>query len=566
MDDCLYLNSSGGSNLLAGHVPIPVVFKDGENLMGTTMSERSFARASGWIRDCILEHAACSRAQSSTPFFPTRVLDVSGHRDFVRLVISGKSQTGSKYLCFSHCWGLSPTIFTTAKLLPKFISGIRISTLPLTFRDATMITRRLGYKYLWIDSFCIIQDSVQDWLQESSVTGRIYKFSDCTISATASANSNGGCFFPRNSLHLQPCRVVGNVLHPEDQDEVMYVYDHRVDYWRQMYQAPLSSRAWCLQERLLSPRVLHYMSDQLFWECSRLDACEAFPQGLDVEYNSFSAKGMFNLKRAFKALEPGVHVSKDDEVLVSYGKTPYTDWQYILETYSNTDLTRPTDKLVAIAGLAQEWALRIQDIYLAGLWKNDIHRQLLWHSTSVQELLRKRSYPYRAPTWSWASLDAAMYNEIVDETLSECTPISNYVKADINPAGPGLMGALLSASITLVGPLKTASLIRDEHGMYHIPAATEGYSDEHTQAGGWYSICNPDVDISHLKKATFLPLVRIFEGSRSVSTVDGLMLTPLPAPAVDSEELYERLGVFKLSGDYACNWSEGAVDQTLTII
>ena len=559
------LISSGNPNYFTDHVPMPVTIRDSEDLMGTTMSEKSFLRASRWIKDCISDHAGCSEAQSSPQFFPTRVIDVSGHPDVVKLVISGKSQTGSKYLTLSHCWGLSPTVFSTAESLPEFTAGIETHTLPLTFRDAIVITRRLGYKYLWIDSLCIIQDSIQDWLQESSVMGRIYKFSECTISATASANSNGGCFFTRNSLQLQPCKITGNALHPENQDEVIYVYDHRIDYWRQMYQAPLSSRAWCLQERLLSPRVLHYMSDQLFWECRELEACEVFPQGFSVDYNSYSAKGTVNFKRVFKALEPGAYVSKNDEGFVMYGKTPYTDWQFILETYSNANLTKPTDKLVAIAGLVQEWAVRSQDTYLAGLWKNDIHRQLLWHSQLLQERLRKRSTPYRAPTWSWASMDAVVYNEIVDESLSDCVPISNFVRAEVEPSGPDPMGALLSASITLSGPLKTTALIRDSDGMYHIPAVSEGYIDEHIVEGGWYSICNPDIDIGQMKEATFLPLIRISVGSRSEPTVNGLMLTPRVPPMTDGEGFYERIGVFELSCDHACQWFDGAVEQTVTI-
>ena len=561
-----FLVKSVLSDLLPGHVPMPVAFNDSEDLMGTTMSENSFLRAIEWIKDCVLNHAECSEAQFSTPFFPTRVLDVSDHHGFVKLVISGKSHLGSKYLSLSHCWGSSPMVFSTLDSLPRFIAGIDTSTLPPTFRDAIIITRRLGYKYLWIDSLCIIQDSVQDWLQESSIMGRIYKFSECTISATASANSNGGCFATRDPLQIQPCRTTGNVLHPENQDEVIYVYDHRTDYWRQLYLAPLSSRGWCLQERLLSPRVLHYMSDQLFWECRQFDACEAFPQGIDVEFNSYSAAGVTNVKRVFKSLELGAHVSKDDEGLIMYGATSYTDWQHILETYSNTNLTKRTDKLIAIAGLAQEWAARTQDTYLAGLWKDDIHRQLLWHSQLLEEPLRKRCIPYRAPTWSWASLDATIYNEVVAESLSDCTCISRFLSADIQPVGLDPMGALTSASITLRGPLKTAALVRDEYGMYHIPAVTAGYSDEHTEQGGWYSICNPDVEISHIKTAfLFLPLIYISAESRSEPTVNGLMLTSSFAEE-GTEICYERLGVFEVSGDYACAWFDGCDERSVIII
>jgi hypothetical protein len=46
--------------------------------------------------------------------------------------------------------------------------------MPATFFDATIITRELGYRYLWIDSLCIVQDFLEDWEAESQNMGNIY--------------------------------------------------------------------------------------------------------------------------------------------------------------------------------------------------------------------------------------------------------------------------------------------------------------------------------------------------------------------------------------------------------
>jgi hypothetical protein len=60
------------------------------------------------------------------------------------------------------------------------------------FRDAIGLTRRLRIHYIWIDSFCIIQDSKADWAQESAMMGDVYKHCWCNISATGFPDGQAG--------------------------------------------------------------------------------------------------------------------------------------------------------------------------------------------------------------------------------------------------------------------------------------------------------------------------------------------------------------------------------------
>jgi hypothetical protein len=85
----------------------------------------------------------------------------------------------AKYAALSHCWGLYPLLTTTTSNIsshssrPPGRSGIPLSSLPRTFRDAILIKRALGLRYLWIDSLCIIQDSDVDWEREWALMGEI---------------------------------------------------------------------------------------------------------------------------------------------------------------------------------------------------------------------------------------------------------------------------------------------------------------------------------------------------------------------------------------------------------
>ncbi|KAK8062786.1 heterokaryon incompatibility protein-domain-containing protein [Apiospora hydei] len=83
---------------------------------------------------------------------------------------------------------------TTTETLSSHLNGIAIADLPQSFQDAVDITRRLGIRYLWIDSLCIIQDCKKDWDSEAQRMAEIYESSHVTIAATDSLNGDGGCY------------------------------------------------------------------------------------------------------------------------------------------------------------------------------------------------------------------------------------------------------------------------------------------------------------------------------------------------------------------------------------
>lgn len=77
-----------------------------------------------------------------------------------------------------------------------------------------MFVHALGIHYLWIDSYCIIQDSPVDWDAEAKQMAAIFENSYLTVPATASANNNAGCFWEANSSQGRPlskcrCRILG---------------------------------------------------------------------------------------------------------------------------------------------------------------------------------------------------------------------------------------------------------------------------------------------------------------------------------------------------------------------
>lgn len=88
---------------------------------------------------------------------------------------------------------------TTMSNLEERKRGIQWSDLSSTFQDAIIITQRLGIDFLWIDSICIIQDSIEDWAREFAKMTKVYLNSAVTIAADGEENENGGCYAPFDS-------------------------------------------------------------------------------------------------------------------------------------------------------------------------------------------------------------------------------------------------------------------------------------------------------------------------------------------------------------------------------
>ena len=265
--------------------------------------------------------------------------------------------------------------------------GIGFTQLPKTFQDAMIMTRYLGINYIWIDSLCIIQDSVEDWEKESALMDQIYSNSSCNIAAAGASDSYQGLFFDRDTCFQRLLKV-------ETGKSVCYVLNQSL-WVSGVEQSRISRRAWVCQERLLSPRNLHFGTDQVFWECNEHSACEFYPSGFPSSILTTKSKRM-NPSVDGPLLREAAILPPDPSL------NAYTVWTSIVYMYTYGRLSRESDKLVAISGLAATLQTCIGGEYLAGLWKKHLAGQLLWCVGATVQSTRPQSYV--APSWSWASV------------------------------------------------------------------------------------------------------------------------------------------------------------------
>ncbi|KAH8683263.1 heterokaryon incompatibility protein-domain-containing protein [Tricladium varicosporioides] len=377
-------------------------------------SDDSIAMASRWLSECTEKHKNCHFPPSTT--LPTRVIEV-GEKGTNPRLHETNSATG-RYAALSHCWGTERILTTTISNLTELKKEIAFESLPKTFQDAIDIARRLNIPYLWIDSLCIIQDSPEDWKREAALMGGIYAHSLVTIAADGAPDGRTGCFVAGESRMSKQVQIQchdhknrtfetyvrphGWRAHPDDSSHTTGPKDDS------QIRSKLSTRGWVLQERLLSPRTLHFTKNEMAWECVTHVCCECqvnpqkstknvFKQLFVKEGSSYNGKGIIELK-----------------------------WYDVVEEFTSRDLTFETDRLPAIAGLAAELQKCVSYNYLAGLWDDFLEMDLLWSTSTwnkaqMKSFICKRIGNHYAPTWSWASVTGLIKYRIRAELHSADT-------------------------------------------------------------------------------------------------------------------------------------------------
>ncbi|KAI9650838.1 hypothetical protein NHQ30_000872 [Ciborinia camelliae] len=371
-----------------------------------------------WIEGCAID-SECSKISKSflPPFLPTRLLDIGSkakNESFIKLIDSktldlSEEVSAFKYICLSYCWGpdsAGQLLKTTVEMVEEYKKQIPIDIkMPLVFRDAILVARELGVRYLWIDALCIIQegDDGQDWAKQSTMMGDIFSYAWLTIAAAATSSCHDSLFPPRYNPSIEvPFK---SSINPDISGNISIILIHKQLYspienpfGEDIYSSTWNTRGWVWQEQSLAQRLLIFGKTMLHFRCH----CRHFSEyGDRHKYIAYSAPF---------------------ETLLLNRRPSTFDWKQIIESYTQRSLTKSHDRLAAISGYVKLMAKRLKDFdesgtYLAGIWLSarvDLDRQLRWVTStpilSYTELLQAHldSDTYIAPTWSWASLNQSV--------------------------------------------------------------------------------------------------------------------------------------------------------------
>jgi hypothetical protein len=610
----------------------------------------SWKLATSWINQCVENHSKCSASRNRN-FFPTRLVDVGlpGSSDAPKLYISDVTKSSDiEYLTLGHCWGKNSILRLLTTNIDPLQARIPTKQLPRTFQQAITLTKRMGHRYIWIDSLCIVQDSESDWQHEASLMGDVYKNSFCNISATAAEDGRMGLFFPRNPLLISPCEIEVTSKSTTSMKEGTYRVIDMGLWKREVDAAPLNTRGWVFQERFLAPRKLSFGARQLFWEWAEFQASESFAEGLpgavdrewfrvsdetelrdlfvpvksdyandsrirallwecakhraslplpeglsevqkDVlqksilqrddfremditrlvdlelmflfpEGNTYKTDGEIRALQLWLTLMTGTRpfdIGGDTFTHIGDGLTKITPntyrlWNTVLKYYAGKKFTQDQDKLVALSGVAKWFkALFKDEVYLAGHWKSYLINQLLWEVSPHTE--GSRPQQYRAPSWSWASVEGQVgFRDILESDNQKL--LAKVLNAKVVTWHGDPTGTVLHGFINIEGKLmsvpwrQTASKTRQRQFSAKLG---KGYVTGFTDVNGEQflpriSVCLP------IQASLSITGSKIFS-----ATLQGLVLQATG----DVANAYKRIGWFAAYNDGARSLKESWDDQ-----
>ncbi|KAI8939172.1 hypothetical protein NX059_005005 [Plenodomus lindquistii] len=465
----------------------------------TTDSESAQQLVISWMKHCVKEHGRCN-AQRSEKWCPRRLLDIGCSENAgMRLIMGDDALPNHPYATLSHCWGHTPVPRTFQRNFSERCEQIHSDELSNTFNHAIRIARSLGLRYLWIDSLCIVQDDLDDWEREAALMSNVYRNSYINIAATGARGGTEGCHWEREPWKILRTTLAMDWTNSEGVRRQHYHVVPDPEYWaRKLMNEPLNNRAWIFQERILSPRVIHFAKSQLFWECRETIACETYCKGLpsSLRQNTFVDIKTLDLGDEPQDKRwPAKYISSTEEPpktslqriwrIISGNFRPvmlqeatlhaamkdasvYQDWDTMVELYSLGTLTYSTDKLAALAGIASviqfEKRANSQDGYLAGLWQSSLPLHLLWisevhtnaHHQAVQARTPTTYGQYIAPSWSWASINGRISFEWCRNNYSTKDYFATIEDAKVTWAhGNFRFGPLEAAEMSVTAPMAT---------------------------------------------------------------------------------------------------------------
>lgn len=399
----------------------------------------NLAFASTWIDECAQTHKDCAPLERKA--LPTRVIEVG---------IEGVSEprlleTGNLlgvYTALSHCWGdhVRRDQLTTTHNKGRRLRALPFQAMAPTFKDAIIATRSLGYRYLWIDVFCIVQDDDQDWARECGLMAPVFANAAVVLAASYASSSDVGFLHARS--RSMPSAIFGGFWERFPNGDIQ-VGPHTLGVemqavgrfkdpsWVRIGHDALSRRAWAYQEKALCTRILNFHREQLVFECRHGRRYERRPT-------------YFRKRNPFLS----------ENVLLPLAEySGPSNWRKAVKNVTSRFITYGNDVLPALAGIASRYQNLTGHTFAAGLWRETFLEDMAWTTSSHGSSNAKYASTSWSPSWSWASCPGSVDFVWDDpmairqtEAAAEVLDLASHPENDQNP-----FGAVSMAQVTLKG-------------------------------------------------------------------------------------------------------------------
>jgi hypothetical protein len=388
----------------------------------------------------------------------------------------------------------------------------------------------------------------------------VYTNAYLTLAATGGQDCNAGLFrYSTLGPYIQlPYDTVDGAhssvwTYPLDMGKEIFTSEYI-----NMSTEPLSKRGWAFQERVLSRRLLLFASDQIHFECLQGVVAETGLK-MDWRYHSVhlerdlelpSEKGQEDEETTKMASLPSSHIDQAPTIM--------SRWLQLVRAYGDGKLTFPSDKLPALSGIAKLYSEMLNDEYVAGLWKKSILEGLSWQA------LRCKLPPdgkYRAPSWSWASVDGTASGGYVGQR----EPVATVLNCSVELKGENPFGEVTGGRIEMEAPLVPLVLSETQGPTGHIYLRTEKGDPEGMYAG-LDTISRVHKDSAELLSSMplyFVVLVRL-SGTERLET-ESHYFSLIVTPAEGAEGSMKRVG-FLIHADSDLGPDDLKLRETFTLV
>ncbi|OAL51008.1 HET-domain-containing protein [Pyrenochaeta sp. DS3sAY3a] len=500
-------------------------------------NDDTFARAKGWLEDCLHSgtHVRCMPIPDN--FVPSRLIKIPGDERSSEIdIIQTTKSEFVQWCALSYCWGGPQPSQTTTSNFQLGVRALQLSDIPKTILDAIVVASKMSVPYLWVDSLCILQDDPEDLKRELACMPKIYKYSVVTLIAGTSSSSHQGFLHDRDFSHRWDTEPVRQRYEDEHGERTTIILHNLSNHTTP---EPIDYRAWALQELLLAPRALIFGTSMLAWNCLSHTRHES----------SFRPSENEDMSRLLKLAK---HITRKDSLWHENNNC----WISILVQYSQRKLSFADDRLIAIAAVAEEFGVAKRWDYAAGLWRQAIRETCTWFYKSHMGNCRPNKY--RSPSWSWASIDSEISLYFSHLPFFDIIDVVTEPATQELPYGNTKSGYMTVSGKVVIFHLRRGSNTKDRHTQAFLSLDRGILCDIYLDAPeddleGWHECVEWKGDLTIL-------------GSRSDPDSEefpALILKPVSI----TENIYQRVGIlFDEVGSEVFQILQSAEQTTLTIV
>jgi hypothetical protein len=320
-----------------------------------------------WLQMCVTSHSQC-RPRPGDALVPLRLIDVINK---CLVIFAGPERVDAEYFALSYVWGRGPKEFVlTTENFQEYCQPRGLPTLPKTVSDAVTLTERMGRRYLWFDSLCIVSNDPKDKASQIPAMTSVYGNAMLTIIAAAGKDANHG--LPGVSSFRREYKGA-------DLGQYQIVDSHLPCHYRSIYKNTWATRAWTYQELVLSTRSLIFFDTHVEWLCK----CTEWFEQLHLEHPDLKVKRNW--------------VGPEEQL-----RLDISQYRSHVNQYTRRSLTFETGIVNAFAGIMAA----IDDEFFWGVPYSNFCKFLTWKvgkppSGHIPD--QRRVFDLSIPSWSWLS-------------------------------------------------------------------------------------------------------------------------------------------------------------------